>query len=145
MNIYNLDRFVEAQDNGVYENALKEISNCKKRSHWIWFIFPQVYGLGKSDTAIKYSIYSKEEAIGYVNHEILGPRLYKSCEYLLNCKSYDIIDILGYVDSLKVRSSMTLFSFISNKNNIYDDVINKYYSNEYDKKTLSIIDSWEYM
>lgn len=143
MDIYNLERFVEAQDNGIYENAIKEISNCKKRSHWIWFIFPQVYGLGKSDTSIKYSIYSKDEALAYLNHAILGPRLHKSCECLLSCQSCNIIDIFGYLDYLKVRSSMTLFSFISNKNNIYDDIINKFYNNEYDKKTLSIIDSWK--
>lgn len=105
----DLERFVEAQ-NSVYEQVLAELGAGRKRSHWIWFIFPQIHGLGSSATAVQYAIVSLEEAIAYLEHPVLGPRL-EECTGLVNAvQGKEISQILGYPDDLKFRSSMTLFA-----------------------------------
>ena len=130
----NLERFIEPS-NLQYENALKEIQNGKKESHWIWYIFPQLRGLGFSQNSKFYGINDIDEAKQYLNHEILGPRLIKITETLLNLNKNDPIEIFGNIDSLKVKSCMTLFYYAS-KNVLFKNVINKYYKGEFCNNTI---------
>ena len=137
----NLNRYIEAQSYD-YKRALKEIKNGKKETHWMWYIFPQIKGLGFSATSKFYEIQSIDEAISYLDNEILGPRLIEISNELLKLKSNNIIDILGPIDSLKLKSSMTLFSYISN-NQIFNKVLEKYYNNELDINTINICKNLE--
>lgn len=137
----NLNRYIEAQSYD-YERALIEIKNGKKETHWMWYIFPQIKGLGFSATSKFYEIQSIEEAISYLEHEILGTRLIEITSELLKLKSNNIIDILGPIDSIKLKSSMTLFSYISN-NQIFNKVLEKYYNNELDINTINICKNLE--
>jgi uncharacterized protein (DUF1810 family) len=104
-----LARFVDAQDR-VYGTVLAELRNGRKRSHWIWFIFPQLRGLGRSPTAIRYGITSLAEATAYLDHEVLGPRLRECARTVAGIRNASADDIFGWPDNLKVRSSMTLFA-----------------------------------
>ena len=104
---FDLSRFVKAQD-GVYERALKEIKRGEKQSHWMWFIFPQIDGLGSSSTARFYSVKSGPEAKAYLDHPLLGPRIIECSQVLLRIQGRSASDIFGYPDDLKLRSSMTL-------------------------------------
>ena len=106
--LFNLDRFVEAQD-PVYSRALAEIREGAKRSHWMWYIFPQIAGLGRSTTAQYYSIACLEEARAFLRHPVLGPRLRECVEALRNLKSTSAGDVFGEVDAQKLKSSLTLF------------------------------------
>ena len=115
----NLDRFVKAQEQD-YSVALQEIKSGHKRSHWIWYIFPQIKGLGYSETAQYYSIEDVEEAKAYLNNEYLHNNLVKICQELLKLKSNDIVDIMGYPNNLKLCSSMTLFNFIAPDEKIFN-------------------------
>ncbi|MEG1987157.1 MAG: DUF1810 domain-containing protein [Bacilli bacterium] len=135
MNI-NLERFLDAQEETYYE-ALNEIKRGKKETHWMWFIFPQIKGLGMSETAIYYEINSLEEAKAYFEHEILGKRLLEITNELLKLNISDPEYIFGDIDSLKLKSSMTLFSYISN-NEIFDKVLEKYYDGKKDMSTIMI-------
>src|SRR5690348_3268527 len=108
---FDLDRFVRAQEE-VYCRALSEITLGRKRSHWMWFIFPQIDGLGCSSTAKFYAIKSKDEAKAYLNHPRLGKRLNECAEALLKIKGKSATEIFGYPDDLKLRSSMTLFASV---------------------------------
>ena len=137
----NLNRYIEAQSYD-YKRALKEIKNGKKETHWMWYIFPQIKGLGFSATSKFYEIQSIDEAISYLDNEILGPRLIEISNELFKLKSNNIIDILGPIDSLKLKSSMTLFSYISN-NQIFNKVLEKYYNNELDINTINICKNLE--
>lgn len=137
----NLNRYIEAQSYD-YEQALKEIKNGKKETHWMWYIFPQIKGLGFSATSKFYEIQSIDEAKSYLEHEILGTRLIEITSELLKLKSNNIIDVLGSIDSLKLKSSMTLFSYISN-NQIFNQVLEKYYNNELDINTINICKNLE--
>ena len=110
MDINSLDRFLEAQER-MYPVALKEIQNGEKESHWMWYIFPQLRGLGRSQMAYSYGINGIEEAKAYLAHPVLSARLIEICEALLEHKGEDIEDILGDIDAMKLRSSMTLFAF----------------------------------
>ena len=105
--IYNLERFVNAQENS-YKVALKEIQNGKKNSHWMWFIFPQINGLGMSSISKKYSIKNKQEAKDYLDHNILGNRLIEITTALMKIEQKSVRSIFGYPDDLKLKSSMTL-------------------------------------
>ncbi|NJL91361.1 MAG: DUF1810 domain-containing protein [Coleofasciculaceae cyanobacterium SM2_1_6] len=106
---HNLQRFLDAQ-NKKYVSALRELHNGKKLSHWIWYIFPQVAGLGHSSIAQEYAISSKEEASAYLSHEVLGSRLHECASALLPHKDKRVEDIMGFPDDLKLKSSMTLFA-----------------------------------
>src|SRR5215475_240500 len=106
---YDLERFVQAQEL-EFEDVLSELREGKKRSHWMWFIFPQIKGLGQSNLATKFAISSKNEAEAYLNHRVLGPRLEECTRLVLLVEGHKIEDIFGYLDDLKFRSSMTLFS-----------------------------------
>jgi uncharacterized protein (DUF1810 family) len=132
---YNLQRFVDAQ-NGVYERVRSELREGRKRGHWMWFIFPQVRGLGHSHLAEVFAIASKEEAVAYVNHPVLGHRL-RECTQLVNqVEGRTLEEILGYPDNLKFRSSMTLFAQASADNQLFVEALRKYCNGELDRSTL---------
>lgn len=134
----DLDRFIEAQERD-YPVALKEIKSGHKQSHWIWYIFPQIRGLGYSETAQYYAIEDIEETKAYLNNEYLHNNLVEICQELLKLKSNDIVDIMGYPDNLKLCSSMTLFNAVAPDEKIFEQVLDKYYDSKLDKKTLEIL------
>jgi len=123
---FNLSRFVSAQK-GVFERALAELRRGEKRSHWRWFIFPQLEGLGSSSTARQYAIRSLDEARAYLGHPVLGPRLLECCRALLAVEGMSASEIMGYPEDLKLRSSMTLFSLAAGSPSEFRQVIEKYY------------------
>jgi len=133
-----LDRFLYAQQQ-MYADALAEISSGKKRSHWMWFIFPQLLGLGQSDMAMKYGIQSAEEAQMYLAHPILGKRLIAISKAVLDSTTTNATQLLGSPDDLKLRSCMTLFSELENTNSIFQSVLDKFFSGQKDPKTLSLL------
>ena len=126
---YNLERFINAQENS-YQIALKEIQDGKKCSHWMWFIFPQIDGLGLSSISKEYSIKNSQEAKDYLNHNILGKRLIEITNALMKLKNKSARCIFGYPDDLKLKSSMTLFKIISPDNEIFSNVLTKYFNDE---------------
>ena len=140
MNINSLERFLEAQEH-KYDIALKEIRAGKKRTHWMWYIFPQLRGLGRSQMAYAYGINGLEEAKAYLNHPVLSAQLIEICEALLEHKNGDIEDILGDIDAMKLRSSMTLFAFISEKNSVFFQVLECFYDGKMDEYTLKLIET----
>lgn len=140
MDINSLDRFLDAQER-MYEIALKEIKNGEKESHWMWYIFPQLRGLGRSQMAYAYGINGLEEAKAYLNHPVLSAQLIEICEALLEHKNGDIEDILGDIDAMKLRSSMTLFAFISEKNSVFFQVLECFYDGKMDEYTLKLIET----
>ena len=134
---YDLQRFVDAQE-GVYGNAIAELRQGRKRSHWMWFIFPQIAGLGFSAMAQRYAIGSRAEAVGYLAHDVLGPRLIECTRLVLDVSGKPILDILGSPDDMKFRSSMTLFGEVSD-GSVFNDAIVKYYREGKDQATLDIL------
>jgi uncharacterized protein (DUF1810 family) len=134
----NLNRFIEAQAKN-YTDALAEIKNGKKRSHWMWYVFPQIKGLGFSETARYYSINDVDEANDYINHPILGSRLIEISKALLSLDSNDANAILGSPDDMKLKSSMTLFAALPNANPVFESVLQKFFNDEKDDKTVKII------
>ena len=140
MDQYNLNRFVNAQLT-TYECAMLELTQGRKESHWIWYIFPQIEGLGSSDTAKLYAIKSLEEGRAYLRHPELGPRLIEACEILLSLKDASIDEVMGFPDDLKLQSSMTLFETLPDSSSIFTKIIEIYFDNERDKNSLEIIQS----
>ena len=146
---YNLDRFIDAQ-NSCYEHVLIEIENGEKRTHWMWFIFPQIAGLGRSSTAVKYEIINLEEAKAYLSDSILSKRLLeltKILAYHIDGKTAE--EIFGFPDCMKFHSSMTLFKSVVSSSeqfknhidfNCFEDVIKKYYNGESDRNTIKILE-----
>jgi uncharacterized protein (DUF1810 family) len=134
---YDLQRFVDAQE-GVYPRVVAELSRGHKQTHWMWFIFPQVAGLGFSPMAQRFAIRSREEAASYLSHELLGQRLIECTGLVLAVDDRTINDIFGAPDDIKFRSSMTLFSEVSGLP-IFDRAIEKYFAGEKDKGTLGIL------
>jgi uncharacterized protein (DUF1810 family) len=137
---YDLDRFIDAQ-NGIYGQALSELKAGRKRSHWMWFIFPQIAGLGTSSMAEKYAIRSAEEAAAYLADPILGTRLLRCVDAMLAVHGRSAHDILGSPDDLKFRSSLTLFAAISDHCSPFHRAIDKYYQGEFDKRTVELLDA----
>ena len=137
MGTKGLDRFLKAQSED-YETAYEEMSKGKKRSHWIWYIYPQIKGLGMSYMDQEYSIKSIQEALDYVNNETLFKRLKEITKLLLKIEHNNIKEVMWYPDDLKLRSSMTLFSVISG-HSLFDKVIDKFYEGEKDLKTIKIL------
>ncbi len=134
---FDLERFVEAQA-PVYEAARAELRRGQKQGHWMWFIFPQLRGLGSSPTATKFGISSRQEAEAYLNHPVLGPRL-RECTALVNLiDGRSIEQIFGYPDDLKFRSSMTLFRIAAQDNRIFNYALEKYFEGEPDPLTLEL-------
>ncbi len=132
------NRFLSAQQN-IYSHVLKELQNGKKTSHWMWFIFPQIEGLGHSSTAKYYSIKSINEAKEYIDHPILGKRLFECSNIILKIEGRSVEDIFGYPDYLKLKSCMTLFNYAVPKQKVFADVLNKYFAGEQDEQTISIL------
>ncbi len=135
---YNLQRFLNAQEKD-YWVALSEIKNGKKQSHWMWYIFPQIQGLGLSETSKFYAIKNIHEAEEFLNHPILGSRLIDICNELLNLETGDAYKIFGSPDDMKLFSSMTLFSSLPRTKPVFQKVLNKFFDGKKDEKTLVII------
>ncbi len=135
----NIERFIEAQDRyGSYNTALQEIKNGRKRSHWIWYVFPQMRGLGYSSMSQEYGISSLSEAKAYWNNPILHDRLLEITEALLSHMGDSIWQIFGKIDAMKVRSCMTLFDHIA-PHNVFREVIDLFYNSRICEKTLSLL------
>jgi uncharacterized protein (DUF1810 family) len=135
---HNLNRFVQAQQ-GVYEHALAEIRNGRKRSHWMWFIFPQFEGLGFSSTSRLYAIKSVAEAQAYLDHAVLGPRLIECAEAVLSVQGKSASEIFGSPDDVKLRSCATLFAHLAPATPVFDRLIDVYFQSQRDDKTLQLL------
>ncbi len=133
-----LNHFLSAQQS-IYTQVLQELQNGKKTTHWMWFIFPQIDGLGPSTTAKYYSIKSINEAKEYIDHPVLGKRLLECSNIILKIEGKSVEDIFGYPDYLKLKSCMTLFNYAVPKHKVFADVLNKYFAGEQDEQTISIL------
>jgi uncharacterized protein (DUF1810 family) len=136
---FGLSRFISAQDS-VYDRVLEELKSGRKRSHWMWYIFPQVDGLGYSATSKHYAIKSMEEARAYLNHPVLGSRLLECADAVLAIEGRSASDILGYPDDLKLQSSMTLFASVAGPDSVFVRVLDKYFQGERDARTLQLLE-----
>jgi uncharacterized protein (DUF1810 family) len=135
---YNLRRFVDAQQ-AVYETVCGELRQGRKESHWMWFIFPQIKGLGHSEMARKFAISSRDEAKAYLAHPVLGPRLRECSRIVADLEGKSVEDIFGYPDDMKFRSSMTLFAQTAKDNEIFTRCLEKYFQGEPDRLTLAAL------
>jgi uncharacterized protein (DUF1810 family) len=135
---YDLQRFVHAQDR-MYDTVIDELRDGRKRSHWSWFVFPQLRGLGRSPTALQYGIASLDEARAYLAHEVLGPRLRECTRLVAGIDGRSIEDIFGFPDDLKVRSSMTLFAHATADNDDFQAVLDKFYGGAGDPATIELL------
>lgn len=138
MNINSLDRFIEAQKQ-IYEIALKEMKNGKKQTHWMWYVFPQLRGLGKSNISYIYGINGIDEAKEYLSHPLLSKRLVEISIAMLEHKGKAAHEILGNIDCMKLHSSMTLFAYISEQDSVFHQVLDCFYNKELDEQTLKLI------
>ena len=136
---YNLSRFVEAQEDD-YEQALSEVRGGRKRSHWMWYIFPQFAGLGLSSISQRYAIKSRAEAEAYLRHPILGPRLQEIAEASLRVEGRSVREIFGSPDDLKLRSCATLFAAVSPEGSVFHRLLDKYFQGGPDTKTLELLE-----
>jgi uncharacterized protein (DUF1810 family) len=135
---FDLARFLRAQDRD-YETALSEIRSGRKRSHWMWFVFPQFEGLGFSQTSRDYSIKSIGEAEAYLAHPILGPRLIECAQAALDVNGRPALEIFGSPDDIKLRSSATLFALVSPPGSVFQQVLEKYFQGRRDERTLQLV------
>lgn len=135
---FDLERFVEAQ-RGTYEQACAELRRGRKSGHWIWFIFPQIAGLGMSAMSQRYAIGSLEEARAYLAHPVLGLRLREVCRIVLGIEGRTVEEIFGYPDDMKLRSSMTLFAAATDDGAEFVTVLEKYFGGERDGRTLELL------
>jgi len=133
-----LERFVTAQD-AVYPQVLAELRDGRKRSHWMWFVFPQLIGLGRSATAVYFAIRDCEEARVYLAHPVLGARLRECTETLLALPGLSIDSILGFPDNLKFRSSMTLFAAVSENDSVFGRALERFCRGQPDQRTLELL------
>jgi uncharacterized protein (DUF1810 family) len=133
-----LERFVTAQQS-YYATALQEIQNGQKRSHWMWFIFPQIVGLGYSETAQYYAIQDLEEAKDFLKCDTLGKNLIEISEALLHVKSDDATKVMGWPDDMKLKSSMTLFALAKPECEVFQKVLDKFFHGERDRRTIEIL------
>lgn len=139
--MFDLNRFLQAQNSrwDGYDQALSEIRSGKKVGHWIWYIFPQIHGLGRSDTSRKYAIVSLEEARAYAAHPVLGPRLTEISRAMLTQTGGNPYQVMGHTDAMKLCSCMTLFELADPENGVYAEVLEKYYRGRRDRQTLRIL------
>jgi uncharacterized protein (DUF1810 family) len=135
---YLLGRFVQAQQDD-YDQALSEIKNGRKRSHWMWYVFPQFDGLGFSSTSKHYAIKSLEEAKAYLAHPVLGPRLLACAEAAVNLEGRSATAIFGSPDDMKLKSCATLFACVSPAGSVFHQLLDKYYQGAVDTKTLGLL------
>ncbi len=136
---FDLDRFVAAQES-VYGTALAELKGGRKRSHWMWFIFPQIDGLGTSPTARHFAIKSQAEARQYLQHPVLGARLLECAQATLRIEGQSALAVFGYPDDMKLKSSMTLFSSVANPNSVFDRVLEKFFKGKGDTQTIELLE-----
>jgi uncharacterized protein (DUF1810 family) len=137
---YGLERFVAAQNQGgTYDAAVDELRAGRKRSHWMWFVFPQIAGLGQSPTSRTYAISSLEEARAYVAHDVLGPRLIECARILCELEGRTATEIFGGIDAIKLRSSMTLFAYADSANPIFPQVLEAYFGGVPDEATERLL------
>lgn len=136
MDLYNLRRFIEAQST-VYEQVEMELRAGRKDSHWMWYIFPQLAGLGQSAMSQKFALSSLEEASAYLDHPVLGPRLRKCTKLVTLVDGRSVEDIFGYPDNLKFHSSITLFAHVADDNRVFMDALRKYFASEFDRQTMA--------
>ncbi|HTF94748.1 MAG TPA: DUF1810 domain-containing protein [Cellvibrio sp.] len=135
---FNLERFLDAQEHS-YGTALIELRAGKKRSHWIWYIFPQLRGLGVSPTSHTYSLASLKEAHAYLDHPVLGLRLKEAIKLMLDQKNSNANDVLGELDALKFKSCLTLFSLAAPSERIFSDALERFFNGERDLQTLKLL------
>ena len=135
---FRLNRFVDAQD-GVYAQALAEIRSGRKRTHWMWFVFPQLKGLGASAMAQHFGISGLDEATAYLEHPVLGPRLVECVESLNSLPDQSASEIFGYPDDLKLRSCATLFASASSTGSVFERLLEKYFAGQRDERTLALL------
>jgi uncharacterized protein (DUF1810 family) len=133
---FDLKRFVDAQA-PVYRHVVEELRGGRKRSHWMWFVFPQLRGLGGSPTAVRYGISSLDEARAYLRHELLGPRLHECTQLVNKVQGRSVAEIFGSPDDLKLRSSMTLFCRATDANQDFVALLDKYYGGRDDPLTVA--------
>ncbi len=138
MDEHDLQRFVAAQD-PTYARVTDELRRGVKKSHWMWFVFPQLRGLGRSATAQRYGIASEDEARAYWRHPLLGPRLKECTELLLAIRGKTALEILGSPDDLKLRSSMTLFGRVAPEEPVFAQILERYFDGERDGRTLALL------
>jgi uncharacterized protein (DUF1810 family) len=137
---YGLERFVAAQNQGgTYDAAVDELRAGRKRSHWMWFVFPQIAGLGQSPTSRMYAISSLAEARAYVAHDVLGPRLIECARILCELEGRTATEIFGGIDAIKLRSSMTLFAYADSANPIFGQVLEAYFGGVPDEATERLL------
>jgi len=135
---FDLQRFVDAQEGGdSYTRARQELREGHKRTHWMWFVFPQIAGLGQSPTAKRYAITGLDEARAYLNHPVLGPRLLECAGILVDLGATDPVAVLGGIDAQKLRSSMTLFFHADPDQTVFGDVLTRYFSGQEDDATIA--------
>jgi len=139
---HDLNRFVQAQAD-IYEHALSEIRAGRKRSHWMWYIFPQFVGLGFSLTSQRYAIKSVTEAEAYLRNPVLGPRLVECCEAVINVDGRTASEIFGSPDDMKLRSSATLFARAAEPGSVFERLLDKYFGGVPDEWTLQLMDAAE--
>ena len=135
---HDLSRFIEAQEVN-YDDALSELRAGRKQTHWMWYVFPQLAGLGNSAMSYRYAIRSQDEARAYLAHPVLGPRLTECAEAVLAIENRSARDIFGSPDDLKLRSCATLFAQVSPPGSVFERILDKYYSSERDPRTLALI------
>jgi len=135
----DLSRFTTAQES-IYANVLAELRSGQKRTHWMWFIFPQIDGLAHSTTSKYYAIKSIEEARQYLNHPVLGKRLLECAEAVFAIEGKSISEIFGHPDNLKLKSSMTLFAYVAAPGSAFTRILDKYFNGEQDALTLRILE-----
>ncbi len=133
---FDLQRFVDAQDR-VYPAVLSELANGRKESHWMWFVFPQIAGLGQSPTAVKFAISSLEEALAFLSHPVLGSRLRECAALTLSVEGRTARQIFGPIDEMKFRSSMTLFARIAPEESVFRQCLDTYFGGAPDPATLA--------
>ena len=138
MDKYNLDRFIKEQQRD-YATAYAELSQGRKRSHWSWWIIPQIVGLGMTTTSYTYAIKSLDEAVAFLDHPYLGKNIREISKGLLELESNDATAIMGYPDNLKLRSCMTLFAEADPNEDIFQKVLDKFFNGEKDERTLEIL------
>ena len=136
---FDLERFVKAQEN-IYDEVLVELRQKQKTGHWMWFIFPQIQGLGSSPMARTFAISSLQEASAYLNHPILGARLVECTQLVLLARDKPIHQMMGSPDDMKFRSSMTLFAHATNSNRVFVEAIETFFGGKFDDLTLTILD-----
>lgn len=137
---HHLQRFLDAQE-PVFDTVVEELRAGRKRTHWMWFVFPQLRGLGRSATAEHFGIGSRDEATAYLEHEVLGARLRQCSRLLISLEATSADVVMGPVDALKLRSSMTLFSVVAGDDRDFVSVLMKYYGGEPDPSTLQLLAS----